>query len=136
LKPVPKSASWFKNYTPAIIWTGVIFILISIPGNYLVPFQRFVFFNHFDKVVHIGIFGVLIVACMYGSFKEYNVGIFSVQTAVALFIAVFIGAISEIMQAYILIDRDGSKWDFVADCTGCAAGVIFFWWLNKKILKG
>ncbi len=135
MTPVSTPPSRIKYYTPALLWTGVIFVLISIPGNYIVPLQRLVVFEHFDKIVHIGIFGVLILACMYGSDKVYGATVFSWQTAAALFVAFFLGALSELMQAYILIGRDGSIWDFVADCLGSIGGVMVYGWWRLRYKK-
>lgn len=48
----------------------------------------------------------------------------------------YYGALTELMQKYVFVNRYGSYFDFLANSIGCVLGVIVFYlYLKKKIKK-
>ena len=59
----PRWRRGWRAWTPAVLWSAVIFVLSSIPGN---AFPRLPGWWNADKFVHTGIYAVLGALCWYG----------------------------------------------------------------------
>ncbi len=107
----------FKYYWPAILWALFILILCSVKLGDVsdVP----LFFPGFDKLVHCGLFFVLMVFITAAYTRKYTSAVLSVKTIVILTAATIIyGAIIEILQKYIFTWRSGEWNDLFADVIG------------------
>jgi len=127
-----------KRY-PALIWTLIIFILLTIPGSLLPPEPGFKI-PDFDKYIHIGIFCVFVVLWSFyfaAKTDKKNRSIFFV-----LFMsACLYGITMEYVQKYFIPRRDFDVEDILADVIGSALGfiisvsVIFFGRDREKVKK-
>ena len=120
-----------KHQLPAIVWALVILILCdippsSVPGNGL-------FFEGFDKVVHLGFFFVLTVFLFYGKIKQQNSYEYRLLTIVKILsINVILGGGIELLQWKVFTYRSAEWWDFAADVTGMCMGVFSYLLLHRR----
>jgi len=124
-----------RKFWPAGLWAIIILLLTGLPGSYFPVEKTFWDWIEPDKLVHLSIFGVLVFLILFGfreqyfrSKKRYQFGIVSV------IITSLYGMLTEILQLYVFIGRDGSRFDFYADTIGALLGwLIFFVVYQKKI---
>lgn len=110
---------------PSIVWTSVIFLLLSMStdglgGNGLLGIPGF------DKVIHFSLFAVFVF--LWGSYYSINK---KYAPSRVLFILIFLasayGLGMEYYQRYFT-NRSFSLWDALADTIGSIAGA----WVVKK----
>lgn len=79
---------------------------------------------HFDKVIHLGIFGVFALlwlrALPHLSQRFLRIGVAGAALA----------AITEIVQNLPIVHRDGELSDWVADMIGLLLAMTLFYWLE------
>ncbi len=111
--------------TPALLWTILILILISIPGNML-PKEEKTFIPNFDKLIHATLFGsfVFLWSIYYATRKEKNNHSNS-RYVLILIIACLYGVATELMQKYLIPNRDYDIYDIMADSIGAVLGFLF-----------
>ncbi|MBS1745769.1 MAG: VanZ family protein [Bacteroidetes bacterium] len=118
-----------SQFLPAIIWFIIANILFLMPGED-VPTVSFLDEIYFDKWVHAGLFAGLVFLTAYPFIK---LGRLSKSLLIKISIAgVFYGALIEILQKYVAIERDFDYTDILADAFGCFIGFLASRWLNKK----
>lgn len=113
------------KFIPAIIWFGVVLVLIWIPGHDL-PHSEFLFKIDFDKFVHVGIFGLLAVLFCWPFYtttilKRKKIIYFLV---IAILTSGF-GYCTELIQKYWAEGRSYDLMDWLADSAGAAGAFIF-----------
>jgi VanZ family protein len=113
-----------KN-TPARLWTLFILILMAIPGN-LLPREEKTFIPNLDKLVHATLFGsfVFLWSIYYATRKEKNNNSDS-RFVLILIIACLYGVATELMQKYLIPNRDYDIYDIMADSIGAVLGFLF-----------
>lgn len=113
-----------NSFWPAIFWSAIIIILLSIPGSDLPEETSFLSIPYFDKWVHLGIFALFVVLwCWYINARRpatRRTGSFIYITI----IAILLGYIMELVQKYFVPNRDYDLWDVVADAVGALAGLL------------
>lgn len=113
----------FKYQWPAFMWAIVITILCSISFGSVG--ESHLFFPGFDKLVHCGLFFVLVVFQCSGSIRQYGPESFSFLKALKLLIiALCFGAVIEVLQMYVFTWRSAELADLFADCVGAGMGVF------------
>lgn len=115
----------FKKFIPAIIWFGIVLVLIWIPGHDL-PHSEFLFKIDFDKFVHVGIFGLLAVLF---SWPFYNTSL-PKRKKIIYFLVIAIltsafGYCTELIQKYWAEGRSYDLMDWLADTGGALCAFIF-----------
>ena len=115
----------FRNYYKTMIWIAAMFYMLFTPGN-LVPKNGIFEIPHFDKLVHFGMFALLIFLFRIDSEKQ-------VQNRHSLLIkftisAVLFAGLSEVIQYNFIEGRAGSIYDFFADMCGFTIGSLFYLW--------
>jgi len=125
-----------KKFWPALIWSIVILLLTGLPGNDFPKITNFWGWLEPDKVVHLFIFGVLAFLILFGyreqyfkSKKRYLFGV------VAIVITAIYGLITEVLQYYVFVGRDGNPFDFFADVTGAVMAWLLFYYLYRKKIR-
>ena len=110
---------------PARLWTLFILILMTIPGNML-PKEEKTFIPNLDKLVHATLFGsfVFLWSIYYATRKEKNNHSDS-RFILILIIACLYGVATELMQKYLIPNRDYDIYDIMADCIGAVLGFLF-----------
>ncbi|WP_165221527.1 VanZ family protein [Aquisphaera insulae] len=103
----------------ALLWTAVILILCWTPGTYLPAAEghgTFVEIAHLDKVVHAGmfvVFSVLWLRTTSGRLRDY---------LLVLAAGSFLAVLTELVQTWEIINRDGELVDGITDVLGVLAG--------------
>lgn len=82
---------------------------------------------NFDKLVHAGLFGMLVLLTIFPFFRSKygSSGLFLKITL----LAILYGVAMEFVQKYFTADRDFDVWDMVADSFGAIVGLI---WMNMR----
>jgi VanZ family protein len=113
-----------KN-TLARLWTVFILVLMAIPGNML-PKEEKIFIPNLDKLVHATLFGtfVFLWSIYYATKKEKNNQSNS-RFVLILIIACLYGVGTELMQKYLIPNRDYDIFDILADSIGAVLGFVF-----------
>ena len=120
----------FFRYTyPALCWAAFILLLTMSSGK---EFPH-VSLLSFDKMVHLFLFAVLSYLFIRRFRRQsrfitlhYHPVLFS------LLISILFGAATELIQAYLLTDRSGDVFDFIANSAGTGIGVLVFGLLYGK----
>lgn len=120
---------FFKYHFWVIIWALVIFIQSSFPAISLPKVEWF----GIDKIVHMGVFGMLAGLC-YISFlniKSRNIFTKNIYLSTAI-ITIIYGALDEIHQ-YFVPNRSCELQDWLADALGVMiALMIIRYFLSKR----
>ncbi len=121
---------------PALLWSLIILLLTGLPGNYFPRVTTFWNWLEPDKAVHLFIFGVLAFLILFGyreqyfnSKKRYLFGL------VAIIVTAVYGLTTEILQYYVFVGRNGSRFDFFADTIGAIIGWLLFVYLYRKKIR-
>lgn len=125
-----------KKVWPALLWALVILVLIGMPGDYFyVPVSFWAWLSP-DKVVHVFLFLPLSFLLMYGLRQQYF------DSSKRLYFVVLVlgttmayGLLTEVMQKYIFIGRNGNIYDAYADWLGAILGLLAFRILFAKKIK-
>jgi VanZ family protein len=97
-------------------------ILFFLPGSAF-PNENWLSKIYFDKLVHVGLFAILIFlwrSAFNSKFSAYNF--------VLLFLALLYGIMVEYIQRYFVANRDFDLYDVVADMIGSVSGLLV--WLR------
>lgn len=110
--------------TPALLWTLFILILMAIPGKML-PQEETTFIPNLDKLVHATLFGtfVFLWSIYYACRKKRNNQSDS-RFVLIMIIACLYGYGTELMQKYIIPNRDYDIYDILADSIGAVLGFL------------
>jgi len=127
--------SIIKQHWPWISWLLLIFILTGLPSEYVPRVKTFKEWLEYDKLAHILMFGVLVFLALKSFITQYPTNRMRFIYVAVLFMAIVIGAATELMQEFLFTGRKGSLYDFGADALGCLSGMWGFDFLYKKNLK-
>ncbi|MGZ5136151.1 MAG: VanZ family protein, partial [Flavitalea sp.] len=117
---------FFRSRRVAIGWFLLMTILFFIPGS-SIPKQNWLTHIQFDKIVHIGLFAVLVFlwrSAFHYSEKHYN--------ALLIMVSGFYGLLIEILQGFAVPNRDFDLYDLVADVAGSFLGILVWMRVYKK----
>lgn len=115
----------------AIAWTVFILILcnIKMPDSN----GSGIFFEGFDKMVHLGFFFVLTVFLFYGKIKhQHNYSFRSLTIFKIVLATASLGAIIEFLQWQFFTYRSAEWWDFGCDMIGVFMAVFSYILLHKS----
>ena len=125
-----------KKLWPALLWSIIILLLTGLPGKDFPTIATFWGWLEPDKAVHLFIFGGLAFLILFGfreqyfsSSKRYLFGL------IAVVVTAIYGLITEVLQYYVFIGRDGNRFDFFADTTGAIIGWLLFIYLYRKKIR-
>lgn len=128
-----------EDFYPGLIIAIFIMVIMGLPGNYFPKVVSFWDWLGPDKVVHLIVFGMLSYSMLWGYRKKilsHDVRYIKKSFLLTLLLSVSYGAITELMQKYVFINRFGSIYDFIADAIGCVLGaIVFFLYFKKKVKK-
>jgi VanZ family protein len=113
----------YKYYWPAIWWAVFIFILCTIQ---LGPISKSpLFFPGFDKLVHCGLFFMMVVLYCNGFIRQQSSRIITYKSLTIITLAaVCYGGLIELLQAYVFTWRSGEWNDLFADAVGASMGAF------------
>ncbi|MGB4205172.1 MAG: VanZ family protein [Bacteroidales bacterium] len=119
--------AWLKNFGAFAVWSFIILILFLIPGRFIPPIPDFYHLFKPDKIVHLVLFGVYTYLLMQSLRKQYGTGFLRyIGTIIALLAGIFYGAITEVLQYVLAINRSGNFYDFIANSVGSLIGIGIF----------
>lgn len=113
-----------KYYTPAILWIILILVLCTLPGKDI-PSNSFFDKIHFDKIVHFGLFGGIVLFLSLGIYRQKK-SISPLTLLLLVILAAAYGLTIEFIQKYWAIGRSFDMFDVLADTLGAIAGVWVF----------
>jgi|WetSurMetagenome_2_1015567.scaffolds.fasta_scaffold455388_2 VanZ family protein len=120
---------FLQNNRWSILWGLFLVILHLIPGYYFPRLPRFTDLFQPDKLVHIAMFGVFSFLLLRGFRRQDNPEFVIRHAAILmLIIALPLGAMLELTQAYLIPNRTGSPFDFIANAVGVGLG----WWVSCR----
>lgn len=127
------------HFIPAFIFFIISIILLCLPGTKNFPaawwFQKI---PQFDKLVHIGLFGLLSLLFHWPAMKSnWNEGKRRVWFWVISCSSVAYGTIMEFVQRELIVNRSFEEADILADSVGAFAALAFSltFFLQKKTAK-
>ncbi len=132
-KATPDKALHIKKFIPGIAWFFVILILVCIPGYDLPKVDKWLIEINFDKMVHVGIFTVLVylfvlpLARSSMTLKEKWHYAIKITLAAAVY-----GLITELLQKFYIPGRSFNLSDVAADALG---GVITLIYCRIRLFK-
>lgn len=126
---------FISNMWPAALWLAGIFLLTLLPGNYFPRISSFWSLLSPDKLIHIALFSGLAFLLAFGLRRQYpNLTTRCIFTWVAI-ISTFIAVLTELLQWYLPIKRDGNIYDGIADVAGVFIGFAAFFIVKNKIAR-
>lgn len=115
----------------AIVWTVVILVLcnMKMPDTH----GSGIFFEGFDKMVHLGFFYVLTILLFFGKIRhQHNYSFRSLTIFKIIVITAALGGGIELLQWKIFTYRSAEWWDFGCDMVGVFMGVFSYILLHKS----
>ncbi|CAN5407188.1 hypothetical protein BH10BAC3_BH10BAC3_15510 [soil metagenome] len=122
------------QFLPAIFWFLLSFYLLTLPGTRL---PKITWFNKIqgDKLVHIGMFAVLVSLFLLPSKIKWPQSSFIKTALTVALTALGYGIAMEFVQENFIPNRSFDVWDMVADGVGSFIPVFYIWFLIKKDRK-
>lgn len=115
----------------AVLWTAVILVLCNI--NLSSANGPGLFFQGFDKMVHLGFFYVLTILLFYGKIKfQHSYSFRSLTIFKVIMISAILGGFIEMLQWKVFTYRSAEWWDFVSDMIGSFMGVFSYVLLHRS----
>ncbi len=122
-----------KKFWPAIVWAILVFVLTAVPGNYIPISITFLDWASPDKIVHFILFGGQSFLILFAIREQYFSGNRRfVFASVAIGLGIVYGLLTEVLQYYVFVGRDGNLFDFIADVIGAFMGFLAFYLLFRK----
>ena len=122
----------FIKFIPGIAWFFVILVLICLPNDEIPKIGWLTGIN-FDKLIHVGIFGLLTVLFCWPFYNSSLPGKECLQYFIKIAIATAIwGLTTEFIQKFFVPGRSFDLLDWASDSLGA---LIAFWFCKKKFIK-
>ncbi len=131
---------FIKNNWPGILWGVIILIITGIPGKYFPKVTTFWDWLSPDKIVHLFMFSIFVLLLNIGFKKQYTSAKQRfIYIIVSLLIGIVFSGLTEILQRFIFVGRNGNIYDFAANTAGCFLGALLFYvflenFLRKKLI--
>ena len=125
--------NFIKVMLPGISWAILIFILSSVsPGSLHLPSFWDLF--SLDKASHATFYAILVFLLAIGFKKQTELKFALLHAAgSAMAFAIIYGGLIELYQGYVLTNRTGDWFDFIANTIGTYVGMrIFLMWTMRK----
>lgn len=113
-----------------ILWSLAILIMCVMPAGNL-P-ETNITIPYFDKIVHLGIFGILsfILVSILKEIFNYKKSI-----VITIIICSIYGYVIELLQKYVSSGRSYEILDVLFDIIGCIFGILFYKLTKKFFVK-
>src|SRR5436190_23922339 len=116
----------FKSLWPPFAWALLILVLCGIPGK-KIPELTFLQWLKPDKITHLAMFGLqawLLIRAFRSPGMPVSIQLYSVAWAVSL--SIVFGIVTELLQVWVSIDRQGDDRDAAAVAVGALLGAFVF----------
>lgn len=128
-----------RRLWPAITWALFVLFITGMPGSYIPKIIGFWDWISADKLVHLFIFAALGFLILFGFREQYLQSKRRyLYVSLVLLVTFGYGVITEVMQNYVFIGRDGNVFDTLADALGGIIGILAFNLVfnkKKRIIK-
>ncbi|MDP4291359.1 MAG: VanZ family protein [Bacteroidota bacterium] len=122
-----------RYFWPAYLWGVIVLILTGIPGNDLPTIPSYLEVIHPDKIVHMGMFGLLMLLLSAGSYyKAGKVSISNKLIFIYFIITASLGGITELLQKWVFVGRSCDILDFFADVVGVILALLFYFFVFES----
>jgi VanZ family protein len=122
----------FKKFIPGIAWFFVVLFIMCLPGEEI-PTVDWLNRISFDKLVHIGVFGLLAVLFCWPLKKSELSRSERLHYFIKISIAVSLwGLAIEFIQKFFIPGRSFDLLDWAADSIGA---LLAFWFSRKAFVK-
>jgi VanZ family protein len=122
------SKNFLKYHFPFILWLLIIFVQSSLAAIELPKIDII----STDKLIHMGVFGLLAGLCYISLIHIYKTNIFSANPLIwAAIITILYGASDEIHQ-YFVPNRSSEVLDWMADAMGALIAVLIIKYFLQK----
>jgi len=122
---------FWKKHWKSILWAIFILILCGIPGNEINK-VKFIDIPQMDKFVHMFLYFVFTLLLISETNTQKQ---FLKVTVNAILIAALIslgyGAIIEILQKVLFVNRGADIWDMVANTSGFLFAILLYRQVNR-----
>lgn len=119
---------FFRNNLLGLLWALVISVLSFLPPSSF-PETKLV---GLDKLVHICMYGALTFLLIIGFKKQFSFKrLKNNAIALAAAFSVVYGALIEMLQGMIVVNRSMELADIVANAIGCLIGMLIFFFYGK-----
>ena len=116
---------------PALLWAIFVLILCGLPGKDF-PDLSFLEWLRPDKIAHLFLFGIQCLLLLIGfSRQNHFPTLIKNATLYSLTLTIAYGALVEILQDYVFIQRSGD----IRDASANAIGAFLGYWVYKKKFK-
>lgn len=119
-------------YIPALLWAVLIYILLTLPGEDFAD-SELDKIPHFDKVVHMGLFGAQVFWLALPLAKRYRPSA-GILVWITIAVTVF-GILMEFVQKYFTADRSFDWTDMVADGVGAGLSYVCMRFIFRQYQK-
>jgi len=117
-----------------LIWTLVILVVVGMPGRYIPKPVGFLTLLSPDKIIHLALFAPwsFLLLKYFSSVGYQNIFTKNKKLWVVIY-GIIYAILTELLQFYVFIGRNGNLYDALADIIGVGLGVfIFNRWINRK----
>lgn len=118
-----------KQFYGPLLWTAITLVLLCLPGD-SVPGQGMFNVPHLDKIVHILLFGGIVVSWGLYTNQRYKKAFILLRFICG--ISILIGVVMEFVQVNFIPMRSFDVWDIVADFVG---SVVAYYWVVRDVKK-
>lgn len=117
---------FYRPFVPSLCLALVILGLYSIPGTEIGSLSFWDLLAA-DKIAHTGIFTVFTLSLIAAFRRQTRYsGLRARYKTVAIGLSMTYGAVLELLQAQVFVDRSGDVIDFIANGLGAFLGLILF----------
>ena len=115
-----------RHFYFPVFWAVSILFLCLIDTKEL-PSVTYLELMEFDKLVHIVLFGLLMLSCTVALRKQTKIAWAQKNAMViALLFSIVYGSVIEVVQFFMVQDRTGELYDVLANGLGALLGILFF----------
>lgn len=123
--------NFWQNHWMSIVWATFILVLCSIPGNQMNKI-KFIDIPHLDKFVHFIFYFVFTLLLISENNKQRLHRKVTVDAIlIAATISLSYGAVIEIIQKVLVINRGADIWDMVANTVGFLVAAVTYRSVNR-----
>jgi VanZ family protein len=122
----------FIKFIPGIAWFFVVLYLVCLP-NEEIPKISWLMNINFDKVVHIGVFGLLTILFCWPFYKSNFAAADRINYFIKIAIATSVwGLATEFIQRFWIPGRSFDLFDWASDTIGA---LLAYWVCRKNFLQ-
>lgn len=118
----------------SFVWAIIILIVSGLPGEALPDIGR-LWFPHFDKLVHMGLYFPLAFFLVAEFTMSKKVNLKKNAVLLTLVLVFLYGGSLELAQEYLFVDRSAEWGDVLSDLIGGVLGISIYYLIGKRLFK-